>query len=226
MKKLILPVKRLLFPALFFICFSTFAQETFFPEKCDSLYYSSILDSLKNAYPNTKNIPPEFELAFYTAVSHYPELKTTNIELKFKKFNFCMAARPAKKLFANRKKRVYRVYANIKKDFGGVLPATLKFNQKVGVIGHELAHILDYSNKSLCKLVGTGIGYLFVSYRRKIEKNTDIETIKHGMGWQLYDYKAFLLNHSDASEKYKKKNDDVYLNEKELKELIIENSNK
>ena len=132
-----------------------------------------------------------------------------------------MAARPAKKLLANRKKRIYRVYANIKKDFGGVLPATLKFNQKVGVIGHELAHVLDYSNKSLCKLVGTGIGYLFVSYRRKIEKNTDIETIKHGMGWQLYDYKDFLFNATCATEKYKKKKAKVYLNEKEIKELIL-----
>jgi len=224
LKKLILLIKRIFFPALFFLCFITSAQETFIPEKCDSLYYASILDSLKKAYPNTKNISPEFELAFYTAVSHYPELKETNIDLKLRKLNFSMAARPAKRVLANRKERVYRVYANIKKDFGGVLPATLKFNQKVGVIGHELAHILDYSNKSLCKLVGTGIGYLFVSYRRNTEKNTDIETIKHGMGWQLYDYKDFLFNHSDASEKYKKKKSNVYLNEKELKELIIENS--
>jgi len=224
LKKLFLPVKRVLLPALFFICFSTFAQDTIVPVKCDSLYYASILDSLKKAYPNTKNISPEFELPFYAAISHYPELKETNIEMKLKKFNFSMAARPAKKLMANRKKRIYRVYANIKKDFGGVLPASLKFNQKVGVIGHELAHVLDYSKKSLCKMVGTGIGYLFVSYRRNIEKNTDIETIKHGMGWQLYDYKDFLLNHSNATEKFKKKTVKVYLNEKELKELIIENS--
>jgi len=224
LKILILSIKRLFSPALFFLCFSTFAQETFIPEKCDSLYYASILDSLKKAYPNTKNISQEFELAFYTAVSHYPELKETNIEMKLRKFNFSMAARPAKKLLANRKERVYRVYANIKKGFGGVLPASLKFNQKVGVIGHELAHVLDYSKKSLCKLVGTGIGYLFLSYRSHLEKNTDIETIKHGMGWQLYDYRDFLLNHSDASEKYKKKNAKVYLNEIEIKTLIFENT--
>lgn len=224
MKKLFLPVKRVLLPVLFFLCLSTFAQETFVPAKCDSSYYASILDSLKKAYPNTGNISPEFELPFYAAISHYPELNKTNIEMKLKKFNFCMAARPAKKLLANRKKRIYRIYVNIKKDFGGISPTTLKFNQKVGVIGHELAHVLDYSKKSLGQLVGTGIGYLFVVYRRNIEKKTDMETIAHGLGWQLYDYKDLLFNETCATEKYKKKTACVYLSEEELKELIIENS--
>ncbi|HNX07925.1 MAG TPA: hypothetical protein PKL96_10100 [Bacteroidales bacterium] len=187
------------------------------------MYYVSILDSLKKAYPNCNNIPQDYELAFYTAISHYPELKETNIEMKLKSFNYSMAARPAKKLLANRKKRIYRIYANIKKDFAGVLPSRLNYNRKTGIIGHELGHVLDYSNKSLCKMIGTGIGYMSGAYRRKLEAKTDIEAIRHGLGWQLYDFNDYLYNYSDANEKYKKKKKKVYMDEKEIKELILKN---
>lgn len=216
--------KIILLAIIIIDCFACKAQESIIPIRCDSMYYVSILDSLKSSYPNCYNIPPEFELAFYTAISHYPELKATNIEMKLKKFNFSMAARPAKKLLANRKKRIYRVYANIKKDFTGLLPSRLNYNQKTGIIGHELGHILDYSNKSMCKMIGTGIGYMSRAYRRKLEAKTDIEAIRHGLGWQLYDFNNYLYNYSDASEKYKKKKKRIYLDEKEIKELIINNS--
>jgi hypothetical protein len=176
-----------------------------------------------SVFYNCKNIPSEFELAFYTALSHYPELQAIRIEMKLNSFKFTMAARPAKKLFSKRKNRIYRIYANIGNDFTGILPATLSYNRKVGVIGHELAHVLDYSNKSLCGIVGTGIGYMFRSYRKKLEAKTDLEAIKHGLGWQLYDFEDFVLNRSDASEKYKKKKAKVYLNEKQIKELILNN---
>jgi len=212
------------FICIIFCCIIGKAQDTLIPLYCDSTYYVAILDSLKKTYSNCKNIPEDFELAFYTAVSHYPELTGVHIEMKLKPFNFCMAARPAKKMLAKPQKRVYRIYANNKKDFIGVLPSALKYNQKVGVIGHELAHVLDYTQKNLCRLTGTGISYMFVSYRRKLEAVTDLETIRHGLGWQLYDYNDFLLNHSNASDTYKKKKIKVYLNEKEIKELIIKNS--
>lgn len=212
--------KSVLFFPLFFYCIYANAQDTQ-AIKFDSVFYTQKLDSLKWAFPNCKKIPPEFELAFYTAISHYPELDSIHIEMKLNSFNLTMAARPAKKLFANRKKRIYRIYANIKKDFIGILPSSINYNQKVGVIGHELGHILDYSNKSLCGIVGTGLGYMFKSYRRKLETKTDLEAIKHGLGWQLYDFEDYLYNHSDASEKYKKKKSKVYLNEKQIKELIL-----
>jgi hypothetical protein len=225
LKKYIFLLKRkLLFTFVLFYCISSFAQKTGIPDKCDSVYYASILDSLKETFPNCRNIPAEFELAFYTAISHYPELKNINIEMKLKSFNFTMAARPAKKLFANRKKRIYRMYANIKKNFIGILPGSVNYNQKVGVIGHELAHVLDYSGKSLCQLVGNGIGYMYVPFRRKLEAKTDLIAIKHGLGWQMYDFEDFLMNRSTATEKYKKKKRKVYYDEKEIKRLILNNS--
>ncbi|MCK9612836.1 MAG: hypothetical protein PHR81_02150 [Bacteroidales bacterium] len=207
---------------VFFFCFvKLVAQENVIPVKCDSVYYVTLLDSLKKSFSNCINIPEEFELSFYTAISHYPELKEIHIDMKLKQMNFSMAARPAKKLFAERKKRGYRIYANIKKNFKGILPVKLSYNQKVGILGHELAHILDYTNKSLCRMVGTGLGYMFIPYRRKLEAATDLEAIKHGLGWQIYDYENYIMNLSEASEKYKNKKRKIYLNEKQIKEIII-----
>lgn len=215
--KKILPVALVLL-----CCFECKSQDAIIPDRCDSVYYVSILDSLKSVYHNCRNIPSEYELAFYTAVSHYPELKEINIEMKLKNFNFSMAARPAKKLLSSRNKRVYRVYANIKKNFIGVLPAALNYNQKVGIIGHELAHILEYSGKNSRGLFRTGLGYLSIPYRRRMEARADIEAIKRGMGWQLYDFEHYLYDYSNATEKYKKKKARVYMNDKQIKEYILE----
>jgi len=196
------------------------AQDEPLPKQSDSIYFLERIDSLKAVYYNCRNIPQEYEIAFYTAVSHYPELKDYTIEIKPKFLHFTMAARPATRLFSNRNSRVYRIYTNVNKNSGGILAATLTYNQKVGIIGHELGHVLDYTHKSLCQLINTGIGYMFVSYRRKMEKNTDLEAIRHGLGWQLYDYKDFLFNHSGVDRKYLKKISKVYLNEKEFKALL------
>ena len=206
---------------VFFLYTNSFSQQTHFPVKIDSSFYASKLDSIKHHFPECSNIPLQFELPFYTALSKYPELQLTHIEFAVKSIRTTMAARPATGLFKNRSKRTYHVYANNNKDFKGVYLSSLTFNQQTGVIGHELAHIVDYSHKSTLRLIGNGIAYLFTSYRRTFEANTDKRAISHGFGWQLFDYVDFLLNRSKASEKYKKMKRKVYLNENDIKQIII-----
>ena len=188
----------------------------------DSIHFAEKTDSLKRAFPYVRNISPDYETAFYTALSHYPELQQTRISFKQKTIKTTMATRPATALLRNRVKRGYRVYANNKKNFSGVYLSQLNFDQQVGVIGHELAHIADYTQKSSFRLIGNGIAYMFTQYRRKFEANTDLRTINHGLGWQLYDFTDFILNHSKASEKYKAKKKKIYLNEKQIESFITQ----
>jgi len=187
----------------------------------DSIDYSNKTDSLKEAFPYCTNVPEEYSLAFYTAASHYPELQETRIEFRIKPLKTTMATRPAKFLFRSRQKRVYRVYINNKLNFNGVYLSSLNYDQQVGIIGHELAHILDYSHKSLFRLIGDGIGYLFPSFRRKFEEDTDIRTIKHDLGWQLFDFVDFIMNRSNASESYLRMKKRIYMNEYEIKTIIL-----
>jgi hypothetical protein len=113
------------------------------------------------------------------------------------------------------------VYINNRPDFNGIYLSSLNYDQQVGIIGHELAHILDYSHKSAFRIIGNGIGYLFPSYRRKFEGATDIRTIKHGLGWQLFDFVNFLMNHSHASASYLRMKKRIYMNEGEIKAIIL-----
>jgi hypothetical protein len=211
-----------MFGLVFLSCLNDhlFCQIKKFYTSTDSIYYSAKVDSLKKVFPFCSEIPEGYAVAFYTALSHYPELQQTPITFRQRSLKTSMATRPASRLFGKRSNRGYTIYVNNKAKFNGVYPASLHFGQQVGVIGHELGHILDYSHKSAFRLIGNGIAYLFPSYRRKFEAATDIRTIDHGLGWQLYDYVDYILNHSEASEKYKKMKRKIYLDEKEIKALI------
>jgi len=197
-----------------------FPQSKHFLTMADSAYLATKTDSLKRAFPHIKGITPDYETAFYTALAHYPELQQTRIRFVQKPIKTTMATRPATSIFKSRNKRGYRLYANNKKEFSGVYLSQLNFDQQVGIFGHELAHIVDFTQKNPFRLLGNGIGYLFPKYRKQYEAKTDIRTIKHGLGWQLYDFTDFIMNRSHASEKYKLMKKKIYMNEKQI-ELII-----
>jgi hypothetical protein len=212
----------LLFTTIFLLKpLETFSQSKNYYTMADSIYFAKKTDSLRLAFPFVTNIPADIQTAVYAALSHYPELQQTRITFIQKTIKTTMATRPAFTLFKNRTKREYRVYINTRENFSGVYLSQLNFDQQVGIIGHEFAHIVDYSRKSAFRLIGNGIGYLFASYRKKYEASTDIRTIKHGLGWQLYDYVDFLLNHSHASEAYLKMKRRIYMNEEQIEAIII-----
>jgi hypothetical protein len=157
-------------------------------------------------------IPGEYEDACVLALSHYPELLNEKIEFVYSKGTYSMAARPViSSMFGNRKHRKYRIYINTVSKSKGLLLTDVGFNAQVGIIGHELAHILDYSQKSSFGILLDGIGYLFKSYRSKYEKKTDKTAIDRGLGWQLYDFSNCTQNHLNVPESYKTYKKKIYM---------------
>lgn len=73
-----------------------------------------------------------------------------------------------------------------------IILKSLSFNAQIGVIGHELAHTVFYLNKSREELASVAIDYIFPNTRSQFEKDTDRRTIRHGLGWQLYEYAAYV----------------------------------
>ena len=66
-------------------------------------------------------------------------------------------------------------------------------NAKVGLLGHELAHIECYEEKSNFDLLVTGLKYLLSEkFKHEFEIDTDKRTIDHGLGWQLYDFELYM----------------------------------
>jgi hypothetical protein len=161
-------------------------------------------------------------VAFRKAITYYPELCDRKILLKYGRIKTSMAALPQiLSIFRNRDKRTYRVVVN--KDLRKA-PARLiydaPFNARTGVMGHELAHILDYSTKSGWQMAWTGVRYLGKKYRRKMEQQTDSIAIARGLGWQVYHFSYFVIYESEINEKYRRYKLDIYMKPEEIYEII------
>jgi hypothetical protein len=178
---------------------------------------------LMDMHGYNKSFPDNYKLQCLVALSYYPELDSIPIEFVFKKIKTTMASRPRVDFIVKKKdKRIYRIVINNQtKGFEGVMFNRLSFNAQVGVIGHELAHIIDYMPKSNFSVIGIGIGYLFRKYKKRLEHVIDQITIDHGLGFQLYEYSYHVLNYSHASQAYKRYKKEIYLRPREIMDKLL-----
>lgn len=173
-------------------------------------------------FKSVDELPLTYRKAARIALSYYPELKNTRIIFREKNIKTTMATRPRMDfLFHHKGKRVYCIFFDTKvKNEDGLLPSEVPFNALIGLIGHELAHVIDYEHKSAIGIVSTGIRYMGHHYREKLENATDRETISRGLGWQLYDWSEFVLEAPDVSEKYREYKEKYYYDPAQLKRII------
>ncbi|WP_299583181.1 hypothetical protein [uncultured Sunxiuqinia sp.] len=173
------------------------------------------------SYQNTK-LDASYQEQAQIAISHYPELKGVSIEFVRKNIKTTMASRPTFDfIFRKKKNRRYRIYIDTQvKNGQGLLLSDVPHDAQVGVIGHELAHIVDYENKTTMGVVLTGIGYLFHPLRRKLEHKVDEITIAHGLGHQVKEFSEYVLQDDRVSEKYKKYKRKIYYKPKQLSTLM------
>ncbi len=190
----------------------------------DSLAFASRLNSLRENCSYRKTFLPEFETEIISALSYYPELDSTRIVFKEAKIKASLNARPTigSLLFRRRVNRKYVI--RIKPNTGDSV-ATLSqvgFNGAVGVLGHELNHIIDYSNRSFFGILGRLFNYTNKKGKRRYEGEIDRMTVEKGLGWQLYDWEDYVLNKSIAKAKYKAYKKAVYFSPDELITIIEE----
>lgn len=167
-----------------------------------------------------KSIPKEFETQILIALSYYPELKETPIEFIKANIKTTMACRPSTISLARRFNRDYTITIDSDDEGQGISLKDVPFNAQIGVIGHELAHILDYENRNTISIAKLGIDYVSGNYLPEFEKSVDKITIKKGLGWQLHDWADFVLNKSNASKEYKNFKRSTYLTPTEIKQEI------
>ncbi|MDT0650757.1 hypothetical protein [Autumnicola edwardsiae] len=182
-------------------------------------------DSLKF---NNKIVPEVIWREVYVALAHYPELKNTPIEFRFKeniKKSF-MQAQPRFGDFLKRKgKRSYYIMIserfNIEDQEFDV--TNVPSDVLIGWIGHELGHIMDYKNRSAMNMFWFGVRYVTSKrYIREAERAADTYAVNHGMGEYIIATKDFILNHAHLSEKYKNRIKSLYLSQEEIMELVEE----
>ncbi len=175
-----------------------------------------------------KVIPEIISKEVKIALTHYPELKDTPIEFKFKeniKKSFMQAQPKFSGLFKNKKNRSYYIMISNsfqienEKFFISEVPSEVL----IGWIGHELGHIMDYQERSGFNLIKFGIGYLTShKFIKEAERAADTYAVNHGMGDYILATKDFILNHAHLSSVYKDRIRKLYLSPEEILLLVEE----
>jgi len=158
------------------------------------------------------------ELLIDDILEFFPEISPDTIELRFTSIQTSMACKPVLMKLLN-KKRKYEIIINNDSDGVEIPFDEIPFQAKIGIIAHELGHILDYQNKSFFQLIQTGLLYIFRNQER-YEKSIDYLTIKKGFGWQVLAWSDYAFNHSNASASYLKFKDKYYFNPVEIKAIL------
>lgn len=178
-----------------------------------------------------KIVPDTIWREVYIALSHYPELRDTPIDFKFKKNikkSFMQAQPKVNSLLKDRKNRSYIVFINQKFTIEDEVfdITTVPSEVLIGWIGHELGHIMDYRDRSSADLVWFGVKYLTSkNYIREAEKAADTYAVNHGLGEEIIATKNFIINHSKLSDSYKDRIQDLYLSPEEIM-VLIDNGHK
>src|SRR3954451_6601139 len=152
--------------------------------------------NLMKKYGNNKELIPQFALQTLIALSYYPELVNTHIRFVYHQAHATLETKPDDESIANKgNKRSFPITVS-DSSMPKIEPILLKnmdFNAQIGIIGHELSHVADFSNQNLLHLMGSGIEHILSpAYIDRFEYRTDSICIAHGLGYQLLAWSTFI----------------------------------
>jgi len=142
-----------------------------------------------------KTIPTSIRAQVLTALSYYPELKELKVVFRLKKRKTPLTSRPRiSSIFRRNKNRTYVITISTKSNerLEPILFQNLPYNAQIGVIGHELGHIVEYNSKRSFQILGLSFKILSPKFVNSFEFNTDRVAIEHGLGYQLKDWSVFV----------------------------------
>ena len=159
------------------------------------MYSDEEYAALKKVVGKNKKIPAQYEKQILVALSYFPELTDIQIVFRFRHSNTSFSTRPTiLSVFRKSSRRKYIV--TISDSSQPILvPLQLKnleYNAQIGVLGHELTHAADFTNKNCFGLLGVAFGNLSNKYLDRLERKTDSLCIAHGLGYQLLAWSSFV----------------------------------
>lgn len=186
----------------------------------DSIQFN--LEKLIQRFGFNKKVPQDVLCNFYTAIGYYPELRKVNIKVRYGKIKTTMQCRPRWDYLLHKKEnRSYVIYIGKKiRNGNGILYENLPLNAQIGLIGHELAHIIDYQSMNNFQMSRFGIDYLLTKKKREIENRTDLIAIHRGLGYQIKDFSKYVFEESGASFNYLKYKMKFYFKPNQIKEIL------
>jgi len=187
--------RRLIFFS-FSVCFTVFvfAQEPTKVFNRDSLsqwYFSE----LKKNFGTYKTYPPRYEEQILIALSYYPELKNVPIHFRIKEKHTPLSTRSSwSGLLKEPQKRDYviTISSNTEQMLRPILFQNLSFNAQIGVIGHELGHVIEFESMATLNIMEHAAQNVSSKYIDHFEFKTDSICIAHGLGYQLLAWSTYV----------------------------------
>lgn len=187
------------------------------------------LDSLTTIIGDNKGLPQGFEVAAAIAYSAFPQLKDVRIDMILTDGGAPMESTvDITSLLGLRKNRRYRILLNDDQEsyFKPILLRALPFDAQVGILAHELGHIVYYEDLNIFAFGKWGLRYLMEEdFRATHERTTDLMPVYHGLGNQIYQYAYFIRRDSSCIEFYEQGKDFLdkfYLTDVELLQALKE----
>jgi hypothetical protein len=149
------------------------------------------INLLRKEFGLHKKIPVQFELPILLALSHFPELKDMHIKFRVKHAYTPLTTRPdMASMFLPRGLRTYVITISDRTidTLSHLLYAHLDLEEQIGIMGHELSHVTDFSSKTFLESVLSLAGHLSAANVDKMEYHTDMICIQHGLGKYLEAY--------------------------------------
>jgi len=146
-------------------------------------------------YATNKDLPAGYEKETLAALAHFPELKNVTIKFRVKKSFATLKTKPTFfSMFMPRGHRSYIITIS-NKTTAKLMPLMFEHlgeEARVGVIGHELSHVLDFSKKNAWQCFKIAAGHLSPRYLDHFEYNTDMICIQHGLGKDLESWSRYI----------------------------------
>ena len=143
------------------------------------------LIQLKKDFGRNKKYAPEYEKLVLPALSFFPQLKDYRITFKVRNHGAPLSTRPSYgSIFRHARKREYMVFisSDTTSQWKEIQLNRIPVMAQLGIIGHELSHIIEFKEKNSFGLMGLGISHVSTSYMNKFEFQADSICISKGMG--------------------------------------------
>ncbi|SRR5258706_7620541 len=166
-------------------------RKNFDPDSLSENYFTG----LKKEYGHGKQYPKQFEKQILVALSYYPELRNTPILFRIRVRHTPATTRATwAGVFETARKRhfVITISDSTERILMAIILKHMPFNAQVGLIGHELAHVSDFSRMVSHQIIWHAIKNVSAKYIDKFEYNTDGICIAHGLGYQLLAWSSFI----------------------------------
>ena len=185
------------FFAFFFLCISTMSLPAQQPVRkfTDSSYSKEYYLQLQKEFGVNKQIPLLYRKQLLIALSYFPELRQTSIEFRIR-HAYTPLETTIKPLsiiqISTPRQYIITLSDSSEQALTPILFRNLDFNAQIGVIGHELSHVADFSSRNLISLICLGIDHLSEKATDHFEFSTDSICIAHGLGYQLLAWSYFV----------------------------------